>query len=583
MRNIFGWIFRRRAQPLVIGESLIAAAQCHYAARAFERAADLCRTGLSESPETGALWQLLGASQLRLGKAAMASESFARAAALQPLNPDAHSNLAEALRQAGRPDKAVEACGLALAIQADHVPSMHNLALALQPLGRIDEGVALLRRAIELQPRAAAVHSALLFLLNRHADSEPAAIAAEHVLWAARFADPLTVLSDPHNNDPDPDRVLRVGYVSGDLFRHAVSYFIEPVLAAHNPDAVETHCYYTGQVKDEVTSRLRGIAGHWHSVAPLDDEALSAKIRRNGIDILVDLSGHTRDNRLLTFARKPAPVQLTWLGYLNTTGMSAMDYRLTDGISDPSGAADSLHREELLRLSRCQWCYAPPRDAPPVSAAPEAEAGAVIFGAFNQFNKLNPRCVRLWSRVLAALPAATLKIHGLPVADSGDYILDIFEEHGIDLGRISLTGTLDFDAYLRAYAKVHVVLDTLPYNGGTTTCESMWMGVPVVTRAGVAGAQRSGASLLSAAGLQHLIAESDDEYVAIAISLARNPEKLAVLRDTLREQVQRSPLMDTAGFVRELEATYRRAWRRWCGQARGDRTLSGQSGEAGSA
>jgi len=551
------------------GEPLIAAAQRLYAERDFARAAALCQAAVADAPDVAALWQVLGASLLRLGDAGAASEAFMRAATLQPESPDAHSNHGEALRQAGRPDHAIEACERALALQPQHVPALHNFALALQPLGRMSEAIDLLRRALGVQPGSLAVHSSLLFMLNRDAQAAPDAIAREHRQWAARFADPLTDLAEPHANDRNPGRVLRIGYVSGDFFRHAVSYFIEPVLAMHDPAAVESHCYHTGGVRDEVTARLRGMTGHWHDVAQLSDEALAAAIRRDGIDILVDLSGHTRDNRLLAFARKPAPVQLTWLGYLNTTGMRAIDYRLTDCIADPRGAADALHREQLLRLSRCQWCYAPPADAPPVAPAPPARQGAVVFGAFSQFNKLNPRCITLWAKVLAALPASRLNVHGLPVAESGDFILDIFERHAIDPGRVSLTGTLDFDAYLRAYANVHVVLDSLPCNGGTTTCESLWMGVPVVSRAGVAGAQRSGASLLAAAGLQRLVAEDDEQFVAIAVALASDVFALARLRGGLRQDLLRSPLLDASGFTRELERAYRSVWQRWCDPSRG--------------
>jgi predicted O-linked N-acetylglucosamine transferase (SPINDLY family) len=282
--------------------------------------------------------------------------------------------------------------------------------------------------------------------------------------------------------------------------------------------------------------------------------------------VLVDLSGHTKDHRLLAFARKPAPVQMTWLGYLNTTGMAAMDYRLTDAIADPRGEPDRLHRERLLRLPGCQWCYLPPADAPPVSPLPALASGRVSFASFNQFDKLSARCVALWARVLANVPNAALTVFGVPTPESSDFLLDIFEREGIDIGRIALRRPLGFDAYLGAYGAVDIVLDSLPYNGGTTTCESLWMGVPVVSLAGVAGAQRSGASLLAAVGLGELVAHSDEEYVNQACALARDLPALAALRSGMRERVARSPLLDAERFVRQLESAYREAWREWCGR-----------------
>jgi predicted O-linked N-acetylglucosamine transferase (SPINDLY family) len=352
--------------------------------------------------------------------------------------------------------------------------------------------------------------------------------------------------------------------VSGDFFRHAVSYFIEPVLAAHDRVQFRILCFYSGTVQDEVTARLRSLCTAWRDVAALSDEALAASIREEGVDVLVDLSGHSKGERLLALARRPAPVQITWLGYLNTTGMAAMDYRLTDVVADPPGEPDRLHRERLLRLPECQWCYRPPADAPAVSPLTAHGTGRVTFASFNHFDKLSERCVGLWAKVLSNVPTARLAVFGVPAAESADFLLDVFEREGLDIGRIDLRRPLDFDAYLRARHEVDIALDSLPYNGATTTCESLWMGVPVVSRAGVAGAQRSGASLLGAVGLAELVAQSDDDYVEKARRLAADVTALAALRQGLRERVARSSLLDAERFVRQLESAYRQAWRDWC-------------------
>ena len=568
-----GWkrFFGRRAgEPSTaarVTDDQYAAACRLYQERRYGETEPLCRAAIALGDRDTRWWELLGAALIGNSRPAEACECFERVVALEPARPGAHTNLAEALRASGRPERAVDECEQALRLEPADAAAFHHLGLALPSLGRMDEAVQALRRACELKPDSAHLRSSLLFALNRYADIDPFALASEHRRWAVDFADPLTAAALPHANRPDPDRSLKIGYVSGDFFRHAVSYFIEPVLAAHDRRQFRTICYFSGGAQDEVTARLRALSGAWHDVAALSDETLAALIREDAVDVLVDLSGHTKDQRLLALARKPAPVQITWLGYLNTTGMGAMDYRLTDAVADPPGESDRLHRERLLRLPACQWCYLPPADAPPVAPLPALASGRVTFASFNQFDKLSERCVALWARVLANVPNAALAVFGVPTPESSDFVLDIFEREGIDIGRIALRRPLAFDAYLRACNEVDIALDSLPYNGGTTTCESLWMGVPVVSRAGVSGAQRSGASLLTAVGLGGLVAHSDEEYVNKACALARELPALAALRSGMRERLARSPLMDAERFVRQLESAYREAWRDWCGHA----------------
>jgi predicted O-linked N-acetylglucosamine transferase (SPINDLY family) len=524
----------------------------------------LCLAATAAHPHDPAGWELLGAAHIALDQPVEASGCFQRVLELQPRRAGARANHAEALRLSGRPDAAVAACEAALRDDPQDIAALHNLGLALSSLGRSAEAVAALRKACAARPDSHEIRGALLFALNRHAGVDIDELAREHRRWAVDFADPLGLHAVPHANDRSPGRPLRVGYVSGDFRRHAVSYFIEPVLEGHDRSSFRVFGYSSSHVGDEVTMRLKPLFDQWREVAALDDDALAALIRDDAIDVLIDLSGHTRHNRLLAFARRPAPVQITWLGYLNTTGMAAMDGRLTDAAADPPQVAERLHRERLLRLPCCQWCYRPPRDAPEVAPLPALASGHVTFGSFNQFDKLSTHCVALWARILARMPEARVAVFGVPVAESADVLLDIFERHGIDLTRIELRRTTGFDDYLHAHGEVDIALDSLPYNGGTTTCESLWMGVPVVTRRGVAGAQRSGASLLAAVGLEVFAAGTDEAYVETAVEAAADLERLAVLRGSLRSRMRGSPLMDEKGFVKELESVYRDAWRRWC-------------------
>jgi len=460
--------------------------------------------------------------------------------------------------------RAVELAEQSVSLQPGNAEFLANLGFFYSDLGRVRDAVVTLRKALKIDPQSRIARSSLLFCMTFLDDVTAAELHTEHVAWAKMHADPLRALARPHANSRDPERLLRVGYVSADFRRHAVSYFIEPVLARHDRNQARVHCYYNGAAADDATARLRACADVWRDISRLDDDAAAELIRADGIDILVDLSGHLRGNRLLVFARKPAPLQITWLGYLQTTGMRAMDYKLTDALTDPPGEADRRHTEALLRQPHCQWCYQPPADAPGVNALPALAAGAVTFGSFNRIMKISPHTVRLWARILRELPDARLRIMGVPTPDSGDRLSAQFDREGVSAARIELRPPLQSEAYWNAYQDVDIALDTFPYNGATTTCEGLWMGVPSVSRSGTLGTQRSGASLLGAVGLAHLAATSDDGYVAAALRLAGDSGALSLLRARLREDMRRSPLMDAAQFVCDLEANYRAAWRRWC-------------------
>lgn len=441
----------------------------------------------------------------------------------------------------------------------------YNLALLQLQVGDISAAEAGLRRALEINPDDPLAHASLLCICDFSMTLTRDEIRDRHVQWAARFADPLSGSSAPGASCRAPHRRLRVGYVSADFRRHAVGRFIEPVLRLHDTSRFEVHCYSNATDEDDMTRHLRTLVPGWRDIHGVDDRAAAAMIRQDSIDILVDLSGHSAGNRLLVFAHKPAPIQMTWLGYLNTTGMQAMDYRITDAVADPAGS-DHWYRERLLRLSRPQWCYVP--DAGPVSAPSgpirhRPEGARLTMACMTRFMKISDAALALWARILQATPAACLRIIDVPIHARGAAIMRFFGDAGVG-DQIEIFPTLQGERYWSMFSEIDVVLDPFPYTGATTTLDCLWMGVPVVTLAGPCGAARSASSILSALGLNEFIAASGDEYVAIAVAIATDAPRLASLRAGLRQKMQSSVLCDGAGLVGELEAGFCQTWAAWC-------------------
>ncbi len=511
-------------------------------------------------PQHHQAWNLLGALAAAAERHELAVRHFERAIDLQPTNADYLSNCGEACRRAGWVDDAIDHCQAALAVEPRYADAYYNLALALHAVGEVEQARSALASALAIRPDARAPRSALLFLLCHHPDIEGAAILAEHRRWNEMHARALAPKIAPQAVDANPRRKLRVGYVSADFRGHSLAYFIEPLLAKHDRDRFEVFCYSNTRHADKVTERLRGYVSQWCDITALSDETAAALIARDGIDILVDLSGHTADSRLLIFARKPAPVQLAYVGYLNTTGLTTMDYRISDGYADPPGVADALHTETLLRMPHSQWCYRPPAFAPDVGPLPALQRGVTTFGSLHSFTKLSRKVIEVWANVLARQPGSELLIAGVPPGKTGARLREQVAAHGIGADRLHLIGKLDFDAYWRLYHRIDVGLDAFPYNGATTTCESLWMGVPVVTLAGTYAAARSGVSLMTSVGLAELIADSPGRFIDIATNLARDPQHLAGLRGSLRARMKQSSLMDEAGFARAFEAVLQGAF-----------------------
>lgn len=561
-----------------------------------QEAEQALRRALAFAPGVAAIHIDLGNALLTLGRLAEAEQSYRQGLVIQPESALAYLGLASVLRQAGELADAEGACRRALQINPNLAQAHSNLglvlfqigktgeaqqcyerALALEPsahgfhagfghvlmgLGRLADAERSFRKAIELSPGFASAQSSLLFLLNHLPGKTAEQIYEEHREFGRRFT--RSGAEVVFRNSHDAHRRLRIGYVSGDLKQHSVASFIEPVLSKHDADRFEITCYYNNAQSDATTQRLKSYAHRWRDIFSLTDEGLAQLIRDDEIDILIDLSGHTANNRLVVFAHKPAPVQATWLGYLNTTGLDAMDWRITDVYASPEGPLDKLHSERLFRLPRSQWCYQPPAQYPDVSSPPSLANGFCTFGAFSTPAKINDEVIKLWSGVLRAVPRSRLVVATSSLKGIPDELRQRFRQAGIENNQVEILPARGFDDYLRLHESVDVVLDTFPYTGGTTTCHALWMSTPVISLVGDTATSRGGASLLQNVGVPELIAETREQYVAIAVQLAQEPDVLTSLRSSLRERMHSSTLTDAVAFTRHLESAYRTMWQRWC-------------------
>jgi predicted O-linked N-acetylglucosamine transferase (SPINDLY family) len=506
---------------------------------------------------------LLG--QDRAGEAA----TLFRALSAEPIDPAlcvmARSNLALSLLALDRNDEAEIACRDALTLDPHNAAVLDNLGCALKMQSRVDEAVIQHGLAIARHPGFMTAHSNLLLALNFLPDRDPAAVFAEHCRWGQRHADHL-LDHRPYKNMRDSDKRLRVGYVSPDFREHSVAMFLEPLLVAHDRSKIEVYGYSNSGQSDATTDRLRELIDHWRPIADYGDPQVADLIRLDEIDILVDLAGHTAGHRMLVFARKPAPVQVTWLGYPNTTGIVAMDYRITDSWADPPGDSDRWHSETLLRLPEGFLCYLPPSDSPSVSDLPSRATGQVTFGCFNNSAKIGAGVLGVWSRILNAVPESRLLLKSRQLGDPPlqQRFKREFKVRGVDPDRIEMVGRIESrHGHLELYGRVDIGLDPFPYNGTTTTCEALWMGVPVVVLAGDRHAGRVGTSLLSQIELRELIAKDPEEYISIAIALGQDPARCSSLRASLRDRLNRSKLCDATGFARRMETAYRHMWHEW--------------------
>lgn len=524
------------------------------------------RVALALSPEAPGSWFNAGNLLKSAQNSRDAKMAYQRAIRLDPDMGEALSNLGDSQREEGALTQAVDSYLAAIRARPDLPQPFVNLGEALKEQGRITEAIGILQKGLEHHPDMALMRSNLLFSLHYSAWVPPEIIARAHAYWNERYARPLFDGAKRFANDRDPDRRLRVGYVSADFCHHACAHFIEPLLREHDRGTAEVLCYATARRRDDMTLRMETLADGWRSLADLDDTAAAALVERDRVDILVDLAGHTAGGRPLLFARRPAPVQVTWLGYPDTTGMPAVGCRLTDAVADPPGETDGWHAERLVRLPRGFLAFQPSADAGPVGEPPALANGFVTFGSFNSLAKMTPEVVRVWSALLARVPSARLllKSRGFEDVVVRRAVLQDFVRRGVDPGRIELLLPTESVAdHLRAYGRLDVALDPFPYNGTTTTCEALWMGVPVVTLAGGHHVARVGASLLARCGLEALIGRDEAGYVEAAAALAGDLARLSGLRRGMRARLGTSTLLDHRGFARSVEEAYRAMWRGW--------------------
>jgi predicted O-linked N-acetylglucosamine transferase (SPINDLY family) len=495
------------------------------------------------------------------GRLAEAIAAFHKAISLAPKYAAAHNNLGNALCDQWKHDESVASLTKATQLDPNYANAHNNLAVVLAMQGRLDESLAHFDRSIELNPSYTAAHSNRIFTLHYHPSYDQADILREQRVWDQRHAEPLKGKILPHSNDRSRDRRLKIGYVSPDFKKHPIGQLVLPLLE-HHGDGFEVFCYSDVKSPDEMTRRFREIAGAWRDTAGLSDEALGRGIREDRIDILIDLTMHTANHRLLVFARKPAPVQVTYLGTASGTGLSTMDYRLTDRHRDPEGVHDDLYVEQSIRLPETLFCYQPGIETD-VIPLPALKMGHVTFGNLNKFAKVTAQALEAWSRLMRAVSESRLILH----ADEGTprrRVCELMQREGIDPGRIAFAGRQPLEEYFRLHNQIDIGLDTFPYNGSVTTCDALWMGVPVVTMVGRTGASRQGVSLLANVGLEHLVAKDWDEYVEIASKLAGDVESLKELRSSLRNRMIESPLRNPERLARNIESAYRDMWVRWC-------------------
>jgi protein O-GlcNAc transferase len=485
-----------------------------------------------------------------------AIESYGKALDIDPNNHDGYNNLGATLWAAGRPDEALQALQRAIELRPNSSAAHNNLGNVLKDTGCMDAAIAAFRRAVELAPQDSQPHSNLLYALSFHPDYDDFAILREAGQWARAHAAQERAPAPPGTRKNGANRKLHIGYVSPDFREHCQSLFTLPLLSHHDRAGFKIHCYAQLPGPDATSRRIEELADVWRPIQGAGDAAVESMIRADDIDILVDLTMHMSNGRPLLFARKPAPVQVAWLAYPGTTGQPAMDFRLTDPWLDPADGDVSCYSECSIRLPDTFWCYDPGIDTPAVNALPALTAGYVTFGCLNNFCKVSDMSLRSWGHVMAATPRSRLIL----LAPQGAHrarVSEVLHEFAVEPDRIEFVPYQPRRTYLETYRRIDLCLDTLPYNGHTTSLDAYWMGVPVITRIGRTVAGRAGWSQLNNLGLPELAASDDATFVDKAVAAANDLTALAALRSGLRERMRASPLMDAVAFAAAMESTYR--------------------------
>ncbi len=558
----------------------------------------LLQRAIAAKPDEASFHNNLGVVLRSADKAEEAIEAFRKALRCDAGFADAHGNLGHALAEQGRLAEGAESSREAIRLNPRSLTPRYNLGLALtlkrdldaaeaayreilrldprqsqaevqlaclhHARGEHDASIERLRRAVAAEPTNAARHSQLLFYLQCHSNQDRETLLREHREWNTRHAAALTAAAAPHPRADDPERPLRIGYVSRHLSDNVVGWFFHILLENHDRARFKI-CAYSDSITDEFATRMRDQSDLWRDTRRMNDAEVAALVRADHVDILVDLAAHSVGNRLLTFARKPAPVQVTYLAYCATTGLDAMDYVLTDPHMDPPEQGSAGYSESPIHLPECYWSYRPPIATPPAGPLPALASGHVTFGCLNNFCKVTSVTLALWRRLLLAVPESRLLLH----SDAGSHrqrVLDYFAAGGVSGSRLSFVGYLARAEYFATYHEIDIALDPFPFGGGATSCDALWMGVPVVTLVGARAVSRGTLTLLANLGLEELAAHSEDAYLRTAVALAGDLTWLETLRTSLRPRMEASPITDGPRFTRHLEAAYQTMWQDWCGR-----------------
>jgi protein O-GlcNAc transferase len=539
----------------VLGLALVAQKQ-------LAEASDCFRQVIRINPKNIRAQYVLGRILFEQGHVLEASACYRQVLQINPEHAEAYNDLGISMVKQQKVTEGAECFRQALRINPRFANAAMNQGNILRNQGYFEEALACYRRAMELEPESIGPHCNLVYTLYFCPGQNAETLAEEHRRWTERHAKPLLRFAEPHANDQAPERRLRIGYISPDLRIHPIGRFMLPLLEAHDHTLFEIFCYSLLNLPDAWTTRCQRCADVWRDVYGWSDDAIASAIRRDGIDILVDLTMHMAGGRLPLFARKPAPVQVTYLAYPGTTGLDTIDYRLTDKYLDPPEQNHRFYSEESVYLDS-YWCYQEVSADLPLTPSPCRKTGSVTFGCLNNYCKVTAPTLETWSRILQAVPGSQL----LLCTQQGSHrnrVTDFLSQRDISSERVVFVDFMKTLEYFRTYEHFDIALDPFPYGGGTTTCDALWMGVPVVCLAGKMAVGRGGVSILSQLGLTELLAQDTEEYIRIAVTLAGDRERLAVVRTTLRARMKQSPLMDSPRFARIVEAAYRTMWRRWC-------------------
>jgi len=537
---------------MLLGMACAGAGESEEALRHLQAVNDEC-PGLVE------IHNKMGMIYTEINRGEDALREFKEALRINPDHAEANSNLGELLTQHCQYDEAERYIRRSIGLQPDNASAHNNLGRLYKLQGRAEEAFACFRKALDLDSTSRQIAGNLVYCLNYMPHVSPEETASEYLRIAELSFPSVTRQISPSGKTRVIGPPLRIGYVSGDFFAHSVSFFLEPILMNHDPERCQAYCYSNRGVEDDTTRRLKGLAAEWRVVRGIPDQQVAQMVADDGIDILVDLSGHTAHNRLGVFALRPSPVQVSWIGHPNTTGMAQMDYFITDAYCAPPGTLGRLYKEQLWRLPRVFSCYLPPMEFPGITAPPCQDNGSITFGCFNNLAKVHEETIRMWTDILTRVPGSRLYLKNSAMGDRStrEMILNKFSLGGIAPERIIMQGVVKsrYDHFAE-YSRVDIALDTFPYHGTTTTCEALWMGVPVITMAGRTHCSRVGVSFLTNVGIPEMIAGSPDEYVARAVELAGDVSLLTGLRHELRSMMASSPLMDAAGVTREVEDAF---------------------------